>query len=294
MSAGSAVWRPRSARARGGWRRLAGVTLLASQGSLAVAGTADSPVPDWKELKGQHFIVQHQADAAYAGEVARRAEQDYDRIARALGITRHGGFWLWDNRARISVYATREAYLAAARAPDWSGGVAQYTTRTILTFQGSDAFLNSILPHEITHLVFREFIGFRQDIPLWLDEGVAQWMDASNRGRVVAIAKQRKVEGQLAPVSALTAAAMGRGVDARDAVAFYAQSASLVGFMLAAHGVAKFREFCGHLRDQHTLEDALRFTYPNTLRSVEALDRAWNAYLEAKPHEQQAGRIYTH
>lgn len=234
--------------------------------------------PEWQELKGPHFIVRYQKDAAYAQAVLRRCEADYDWITRDLDFTRRGNFWIWDNRAHIEVFATRQAYLDATRAPTWSAGKADYVGRTIRTFEGSQEFLNAILPHEITHLIFREFIGFRGGIPLWLDEGVAQWEDSSNRERVAAITRSLAAQGTLRTIESLTAV---KGVDLGPdaAIAFYAQSASVVGFMINQFGRRLFREFCGHLRDGRSVEDALRFTYPQTIRSLEALESAWRAHL---------------
>jgi hypothetical protein len=248
----------------------------------------------WQELKGQHVVVRYQGSKDFAEKVRSRAEEDYDRIARDLAFTRHGNFWLWENRARIDVFAMREAYLAAAHAPAWSAGIADYAHRAILTFEGSQAFLDSVLPHEMTHLIFREFIGFGAVVPLWLDEGVAQWADIPNRPKVETIARGLMQQGQLLSVAALTQADPRRGSSDREAVNFYAQAASLVGFLMDAQGQARFREFCGHIRDGRTMDDALRFTYPDTTRSVEALDSAWRAHLEVTPDEHAAGRIYTH
>jgi hypothetical protein len=276
------------------WGRAGGAAGLFLSAVLAASGAATVAEPQWELLKSPHFIIRYQGRRDFAQDVERRAEASYDRIARNLDITRYGDFWVWDRRARIDVYATREAYLAASGAPPWSAGVALYTGRAILTFAGSQAFLDSVLPHELTHLIFREFIGFKVAIPLWLDEGVAQWEDEVNRRKVTAIAQSLRAQGRLQPVAALTGADPRRGASGREAVEFYAQAASLVGFMQESYGKPHFREFCGHLRDGRSLEDALRFTYPDTIRSVEALDAAWKSHLEVLPHEQTTGGIYTH
>jgi hypothetical protein len=60
---------------------------------------------------------------------------------------------------------------------------------------------------------------------------------------------------------------------------FYAQSVSLVGFLIEQHGSERFRIFCGQLRDRKDLEDALRFAYPESLRNIVDLERAWKKYM---------------
>ena len=37
------------------------------------------------------------------------------------------------------------------------------------------------MPHEITHLIFRDYVGFQGEVPVWLDEGVAQWEEPAKR-----------------------------------------------------------------------------------------------------------------
>lgn len=260
--------------------------LLAVRGlafAAVPAPVAAEPASPWEEYKSAHFLVQHRGDAAFAQDVARRAESEYDRITRDLGFTRHSGFWLWERRVRIDIHATREAYRAATGAPAWSAGRAEYVDRSIATFSGSTGFVESVLPHEVAHLVFREFIGADRPLPLWLDEGVAQWEDLSNRETVMAMARTLRRQDHLLSIAQLTGIEIRHGSTLRQAASFYAQAASLVGFMIERHGSDAFREFCGHLRDGSSLEDALRFTYPHTIRNLETLERGWRAYLEGEP-----------
>ena len=35
----------------------------------------------------------------------------------------------------------------------------------------------NVLTHELTHIIFREYVGFGWNVPLWLDEGVAMFME---------------------------------------------------------------------------------------------------------------------
>ena len=62
--------------------------------------------------------------------------------------------WLWERRCRIYLYPTREAYLRATRAPQWSGGMVHYRQRVVYSFLGAPAFLDKTL-HELAHIVFR-------------------------------------------------------------------------------------------------------------------------------------------
>ena len=64
------------------------------------------------------------------------------------------------------------------------------------------------------------------------------------------------------------------------AVIFYAQAVSVVGFMIEKYGSAGFRRFCGQLRDGKTINEALRFTYPEKICNVSLLEKEWYKYLK--------------
>jgi len=236
----------------------------------------------WETHKSKHFVVVHPGENALARKVAGEAEKQYVLIARALGYTRYGNFWLWDDRATIRIHPSHAAYVAATGAPAWSAGKANYARREVETFVGSSAFLERILPHELTHLVFRDFVGFEGEVPLWLDEGVAQWQEARATGlRVHQMARRTQRAGALLSVAQLTRIDVRRGAGAGHARLFYVQAASLVAFMIEKYGATGFSKLCSQLKSGKSLGDALRFTYPRTIRSIQALDNAWQQHLES-------------
>jgi hypothetical protein len=150
----------------------------------------------------------------------------------------------------------------------------------VATFEGSESFADTVLPHELTHLIFREFLGFDREIPLWLSEGVAQLQEKGGKDAAVRRAKRLLADGKLLPVSDLTAINVEQLREKRDPKDFYAQAVSLTGFMLKQYGSEKFRTFCGQLRDGKTLGDALKFTYTDSVRTIEELERLWKKSLE--------------
>ena len=138
----------------------------------------------WQELKGDHFIVFFIGEDKFAEEVLDNAEVYYKRIAFKLGYDRYSDFWTWDKRVNIYIYRDHNAYLKFSGQPDWSHGMADYTNKQILSYIWGKNFIESLLPHEIAHLVFRDFVGFKGEVPLWLDEGVAQWAEKENVMRI--------------------------------------------------------------------------------------------------------------
>ncbi len=129
----------------------------------------------WQVLNSDHFIVHFLSDEQFARDVLDKSEIYYNDIATQLGYPRYSEFWLWDKRVKIFIYADHRSYLNATGQPDWSQGMADYRQKRISSYVWSSGFLESLLPHEIAHLIFRDFVGFKGEVPVWLDEGVAQW-----------------------------------------------------------------------------------------------------------------------
>lgn len=241
-----------------------------------VAGSS-SDTNAWRVLKSDHFMVWYVGSGDFAERMKNRAETLFTRIMRDLGYAQRDGFWLWDNRCTIRVHPTAESFRTSVGAPEWAGGCADPSERAIETFEGSATFAERVLPHELTHLVFREFVGFKGDVPLWLNEGVAVWESARITGRPAppcegggAMSLADMVEPDL------------RKVGAGAASNLYAQSAAVVGFLFDTGGAEKFGVFCRQLRDGKTLNDALRFTYGPAMGNMEALERAFRAGKEEK------------
>lgn len=234
--------------------------------------------PEWKEVKGAHFIVMYARDAAFAREVLLAAERLYKTISSRLGFTRYGDYWLWDNRVRIRLYPGHSDFVEMENAPGWAAGKAALRDMEISGVEGDLSFCSSVLPHEMTHLVFREFTGFGSSVPLWLDEGVAQLQEAEQVSDKMLI-REASVKGRLLSLDRLARTGPG-DLDGTSAALFYAQSRSVVSFLIDRYGSVSFRKFCGALKDGKSLEDALRFTYPQSARSIKQLEESWLQKLE--------------
>jgi len=253
----------------------------------------------WEELKGDHFIVYYTGESRFAREVLRKAEYYYDRVARDLGYARYENFWKWERRCKIIIYPDKVTYLRATRQPAWSIGSAHYGRKEVVSYAGCYAFIDETLPHEIAHLIFRDFVGFESDIPMWLDEGVAQRQEPSKQKVVDYYTWQLAREGKLWSMERLTRAGAAAVQDPDDAMAFYIQAASVVSFLIEKHGAGDFIHFCRQLRDGKPLEEALRFAYPAKMRDLAALEEAWLKHVQGlrfaprqKAGAQERRRVY--
>ena len=257
---------------------------------------------EWRELSSDHFRVYFLKDDNFAKDLLDKAEEYYRHIASDLGYPRYSEFWTWDNRVKIYIYPDHQSFLKVTGQPAWSQGMADYTTKQIISYVWSRGFIESLLPHEMAHLIFRDFVGFKGEIPLWLDEGVAQWEEELKRNHIKVTARKLYDEDTMLTLTDMMKLDLRRMNDSDKIYiratktkdgdkgvlilsgdnlinVFYIQSASLVGFLIDKYGSYSFADFCRQLRDGKALEEALRFAYPTHLRSLADLENRWREYL---------------
>lgn len=238
--------------------------------ALATSVVGADATGTWDVVKSQHFLVHHAGDAAFAERVAERAEAYYETIASDLGYTRRSGFWLWENRVRILIYPTAQAFRDASNAPGWAIGRASSRRHEIAGCRtDGEGFLTTVLPHEMTHLVLGEFVG-DDHLPQWLSEGLAQW-EQGGRPKTMPLANPAAAFA----LKDLMSMDVRQEKDSGRVQAYYAQCASLVGFLVTRQGGERLGQFCRALRDGKETPRALAQAYPDVAASVEALEQAW-------------------
>ena len=269
-----------------GWRKADLVVLFAVfifLSTLDLIPVLLSSDTTWKELKGDHFIVYYQGGDDFAKEVLRKSESYYNQISSDLGYARYSNFWQWENRVKIYVYPSQEAYLEGTGGVKWSHGLADYEKKEIHTYQLKEGFLESLLPHEMTHLIFRDYVGFNGQVPVWLDEGVAQWEEPAKRAMVRQVMRFMIESGQALSLKVLTETDIRNVSDTQVVMASYIQAVSVIDFLIEDVGSDDFITFCRQLRDGKSFEEALTFAYPTTMRSLNELEEKWKNYVLKAP-----------
>ena len=230
---------------------------------------------EWKEEKGDHFIVYYADEAAQPKDILLKAEHSYTKIANDLGYARYSNFWQWDKRVKIYVHPSKGSFQKTTGQPDWSDGMASYLDKSIHTIQGTENFLNNILPHEVTHLIFRDFVGPESQVPLWLDEGVAQWEEDDKRAMAIKLMPSFLRRAQAFTLGQLTATDIRRESDPERVGIFYVEAISVVDYLIHTYGASNFTDFCRGLRDRKPFEEALRIAYRPSIQSLEELETKW-------------------
>ena len=229
----------------------------------------------WLDVKNEHFEVFYLEDAAFAQEVLTQAERYYQGIASDLGYSRYDNFWQWDNRAKIYIYRNQEEFLKATGKKAWIHGTAFYNKREIVSYKWRQGFLDVLLPHELCHLIFRDFVGFKGEVPLWLDEGVAQWEETQRRKWALDTVKDLIAKRAYMPLEELMRVGSDSENDPVLSAKLYAQAATLVGYLIEKYGSSKFISFCRELRDGKSVDAALSFVYTDSVPDIGTLEKKW-------------------
>lgn len=233
----------------------------------------------WNTSKSTHFIVYYKnAPSDFIDDLISKSEELYDRIAENLGFTRFN-FWLWDKRAKIYIYDDAVSYQKATSQPAWSAGAAIPSLKVIHTFPYAKGFFDTVLPHEMGHIIFREFVGFDNPaVPLWLDEGVASFQEKQRYYSANSIVKNAITQGKFTSLENLGSVNPGNLLDQSAAQIYYAEAISIVDFLFKEYGRENFVVFCQYLRDKKNLERSMSLIYP--FSNIKELGEAWQKYLK--------------
>lgn len=162
--------------------------------------------------------------------------------------------------------------------------------------------MDRLLVHEIAHLIFRDFVGFKGEVPLWLDEGIAQWEEKNSRQiridkvqelasskRLISLDAMMQINVRNVPSDSKVKVIGLYAKEDKNSIlefrgdelvnTYYLQAFSLVGFLMSKFGAEDFIVFSRQLRDGKTMLEALQFAYPTQIRSFDKLELKWKEYI---------------
>lgn len=242
---------------------------------------------DFLEHKGTHFIIYYYKDVPleFVDTVLDSSERYYNDLTDKLGFRRFD-YWTWDRRAKIYIYPDQETFVKETKQPEWSGGVAFYEMKSIWTFPRASGFFDSLLPHEIGHIVFREVIGARS-VPLWLEEGVASYLEQAKRFGSEKIVLKALENNTFIPVTELSKIDSDTLRSRPDIELFYAEAVHIVSYLIEKFGAQAFNDFCRKIKDGKSFDDALSYAYFD-IRNSSDLAEFWEKYLRDKLKSKDA------
>jgi hypothetical protein len=238
----------------------------------------------WVHGESDHFVF-HFERGFLCPQLATAIELFYGRIKLDLGIATDA----YERKAHVFVFLHPERwqeFAAETKIEPWSAAVqiGNELFACARANQRLDASPN--LPHELTHLVVKRFVG---DVPLWLNEGVAQVEGARARVQYLRArgASMRIPLPDLAVESKLPMAELTGFVDypADDATReiFYRQSELVVWFLMEQGGNEEaFRQFLKLQSQGLSFASALDKAFGSQLRNVEAFEKSFTGYVHRK------------
>jgi hypothetical protein len=246
---------------------------------FAALHVQDATAQQWRERTTPHFVIYYvNASEDFISAVEEHAERYYKEISQDLGFIRYR-YWRADERAQIYIYDNAEDFLASGQAAHWSSATAQTRSKIIRSFPTAHGFFDSTLPHELGHIIFREFIGHQARIPLWLEEGVAMYQEKAKRWGANDEVRRAIEEGDFMDLDELSAFFPSRRTERQKIDLFYAEAASIVYYLIQEQGTSRFVRFCRKLQDGIIFEEALKSVYIR-FRNLDELNKAWVDYIK--------------
>ena len=227
-----------------------------------------------QENSSLHFKVKGYGSDAVLG-VTNIAESAYTRIMTDTGLNS----FLPRGLYQIVVYGSQDEYRKKTGQPDWSGGVA--VGNAIYTYFSPR--LEAVLSHEITHLIWFEYMGHVNPDYRWINEGLAVYQEnraLGGRGQGDLFSALRgNMRSQPIPMDQMIHL-VPASERAYEVSLWYAQSESMVRFMIERGGRIGFSQFLGALRYDKNLDLAVSEGFPGSWRTLDELDTAWKRSLQ--------------
>lgn len=204
---------------------------------------------NYREGETQHFVLRYDGSAApgLARDVLRTLEHHFETVSSELNFTPAEPIGV--------ILYTGQAFADITRAPGWVGALNDGRIRVpVQGLTSVSGELSRVLKHELTHSFVRE--KTRGRCPVWLQEGLAQWMEGERSGETAGLlvtAYERKVA---APLRALEGSWMSLPPD--PAAYAYAWSLAVAEYMVATHGLRDIERLLDRVASEGSTEAAAR------------------------------------
>jgi tetratricopeptide (TPR) repeat protein len=179
------------------WKRALAIRPDAEvQAALDKAQRDKAAEENFKENESSHFTLRYTgaAEPALAREVLRALEVHFTAIESELNFTPAEPIGV--------ILYTQEAFADITRAPGWVGALNDGRIRVpVQGLTSVDSELSRVLKHELTHSFIQQ--KTRGRCPVWLQEGLAQWMEGQRSGENAAVLMQIYDEKRAAPLATL-------------------------------------------------------------------------------------------
>jgi len=235
-----------------------------------------------KKERSLHFIVNYnpEIEREYIRKIINEAERFYRIITQEFYFIRENP-WLWDKRAKIFVAQNRQEYKDKFPCPEWSEACVNYSQKVIYTYKNQKGF-SSFLAHELAHIIFREYVGENLSLPLWIDEGVAVYVESKYANpslerflteKIRRIIKEKKYIN----FDKINNIFLKKNANKEFVNVFYIQAWSMVNFLRERFGRIKFKEYLNQISKGKDPQQMIFFTY-GLIDNNEDFERLWREF----------------
>jgi len=238
----------------------------------------------WQSLtEGEITIYWYEGGQSFAGEVMLAVQQALARLAEDSGAH-------LKRPVRIFVYAdSRDLQGAMIFPQEWTGGVA-FTRYGIIAIGIAPQNLSwgrRAIAHELTHQVIHQMtFNPYTDLPTWLEEGLAMYAEGGLEAGFDELLERAVHEEQLTLIS-VRSLASPFSADPIKALLSYAQSYSLIEFLVADYGQDKMFKLLNAFSQGAGYDEALDSVYGF---DMDGLNELWRDYVAEQYREDEAAR----
>jgi len=236
----------------------------------------------WQSLTEDEVTVYwYQGSQSFAEEIMSAARMALSRLAEDTGAHPR-------KEVNLYVYASSQDLLDAMIFPqEWTGG-ATYTRYGVIVIGINTSNLTwgkRAIAHELAHLIVHQMVSnpYNQ-IPTWLSEGLAMYNEGELENTFIAYLEKAIREDNLISVRSL---ASPFSAYAGQSYLSYAQSYSLVEFLIDSYGQAKMLELLNTFSRGSSYDGALETVYGFNMNGLEDL---WRVEINQK---YQVGTVTT-
>jgi hypothetical protein len=229
---------------------------------------------DWRSLtEGRVTLYWYSGNEAFAQELMAAAQEALARLADGTGAE-------LERPARLYIYASSGDLQGAMIYPqEWTGGVAytRYGTMAIGISPANIQWGKDAIAHELTHLVIHQItLNPYNDLPVWLDEGLAMRSEGLLEPQFSTALAEAIDTDSLISVQSLSSPFSAYS---EEAILSYAQSHSLVDFLITSYGQEKMFQLLNVFRQGSGYDQALEDVYDF---DMDGLDGLWREYVTDK------------
>ncbi len=225
----------------------------------------------WQSLtEGKVTIYWYEGEQSFAEELMSTAQQALARLAEDTGAS-------LKRPVQIYIYANNQDLLGAMIYPqEWTGGV-NYFTYSVIAIGIPSYELEwgkRAIAHELTHQVtYQVTMNPYNVLPRWLDEGLAMYTEGPLEPFFEGYLSLAIEESSLISVRSLSSPFSAYG---DEAYLSYAQSYSLVEFLITSYGQSKMLELLTTFSQGISYDGALEKVYDF---DMDGLDALWRDYV---------------